>query len=387
MTDSNSSQQWQRLAQKMVWSYSGDESEEMKNQIIARYRAGVRRRNASLAAGVVILCSALIWPLSTYLKHDEAVSVKADSSHNASDAGAVADARFGTQTKAPDAHGDGVSGLASDTSPRATPLTPGTRFSVEEETGVSTYRIAVGSVRFEKGPSVTRRLVVHVGALTIEDIGTVFTVETLLDAQVHIAVAEGRVRVTWPTGDAELTEGTDGTFPSGYENIAPVSALHRDGSVKIVPDAMDWRTLARNGQNRQALRSIDSDPSRVRNQVADLLLAADVMRLTGNPQRAVPYLNRVVREFPGDTRRPAAAFTLGKVLLNELGRPAAAASMFAIAAQKSSPLAEEAIAREAEAWYRAGNFTKSRMAARKYLEYYPNGARAESVRALNNGTP
>jgi hypothetical protein len=73
-------------------------------------------------------------------------------------------------------------------------------------------------------------------------------------------------------------------------------------------------------------RSIMS--KRVCNQVDDLLLAADVMRLTGHSKRAAPYLKRVVGGFSRDPRSASAAFALGKVYLDELEQPRQAAGVF-----------------------------------------------------------
>ena len=99
------------------------------------------------------------------------------------------------------------------------------------------------------------------------------------------------------------------------------------------------------------------------------------------------YLERVVNQFPHDTRSASAAFTLGKVFLDELGKPRQAAGAFAMAARDNSPLAEEASAREVEAWSRAKEPGRARAAAMRYLRKYPKGARADTVRALADVTP
>jgi len=49
-----------------------------------------------------------------------------------------------------------------------------------------------------------------------------------------------------------------------------------------------------------------------------------------------------------------AAFTLGRVLLDELGRPSEAVDAFPLARSSGGPLAEDALAREVEALSRAG---------------------------------
>ena len=110
----------------------------------------------------------------------------------------------------------------------------------------------------------------------------------------------------------------------------------------------------------------------------DLLLAADVARLSHHSGQAVTPLRRLLASFPGDPRAPLAAFTLGRVLLDELGRPREAAEAFARA--RSGAMAEDALAREVEAWSRAGDSATARTRAELYLQLYPKGRRDRSVR-------
>jgi transmembrane sensor len=114
----------------------------------------------------------------------------------------------------------------------------------------------------------------------------------------------------------------------------------------------------------------------------DLLLAADVNRLSGHPAGAVPLLRRVVKDHEKDPRAPLAAFTLGRVLLDELGQPQAAAEAFARSRSldAAGPLAADALAREVEAWSRAGDLSRARSTAEEYVRKYPKGGRLSSVR-------
>jgi transmembrane sensor len=138
--------------------------------------------------------------------------------------------------------------------------------------------------------------------------------------------------------------------------------------------------LAENGRYDEAHTALKkAGPNAVRDETADLLLAADAARLSGYPAAAVPYLERVVRRHSSDPRSSLASFTLGRVLLDELGRPREAADAFARARAAGGPLAEDALAREVEATSRAGDATRSRELARDYLARYPNGRRAKAV--------
>jgi transmembrane sensor len=111
--------------------------------------------------------------------------------------------------------------------------------------------------------------------------------------------------------------------------------------------------------------------------MGELLLAADTARLSGHPADAVPYLEQAVRQHTGDQRLSLASFTLGRVLLDELGRPAEAARAFNDA--RSGEMAEDALAREVEAWSRGGDTTRARDLALEYEKLYPNGRRLRSV--------
>jgi transmembrane sensor len=83
-----------------------------------------------------------------------------------------------------------------------------------------------------------------------------------------------------------------------------------------------------------------------------------------------------------DRRAPVAAFTLGRVLLDQLGRAAEAAAAFQSARRlwPGGPLAEDALAREADAWDRAGRPERARALATEYLRAYPQGRHAAAMR-------
>jgi transmembrane sensor len=96
----------------------------------------------------------------------------------------------------------------------------------------------------------------------------------------------------------------------------------------------------------------------------------------------VPYFQRLLRDYGGDVRAPVAAFTLGRILLSQLDRPAEAADAFALARRLApgGTLAPDALAREVEAAARAGDRARARRLAEEYLARHPPGRRAASVR-------
>jgi transmembrane sensor len=95
-------------------------------------------------------------------------------------------------------------------------------------------------------------------------------------------------------------------------------------------------------------------------------------------------LRRLLLEHRADARAPLAAFTLGRILLMELAQPGEAALAFAEvrALAPAGPFAEDALAREAEAWNKAGDAGKAAARAREYLRLYPHGRRAGSLQGL-----
>ena len=115
-----------------------------------------------------------------------------------------------------------------------------------------------------------------------------------------------------------------------------------------------------------------------------MLVAADKARISGHVEQAADLLRRLLREHRTDARAPLAAFTLGRMLLMELERPLEAAAAFAEARRLSpgGPFAEDALAREVEAFSKAGATTQAHDSAEEYLRLYPEGRRAATVRVM-----
>jgi transmembrane sensor len=115
-------------------------------------------------------------------------------------------------------------------------------------------------------------------------------------------------------------------------------------------------------------------------------MAADRARLAGHAAEGAELLRKLVRVHPADPRAPLAAFTLGRLLLMELGRPADAAAAFA-EARRLSPkgaFAEDALAREVEALAKAGLTADAQARADEYRRLYPNGRRMATVRTAGS---
>ncbi len=212
--------------------------------------------------------------------------------------------------------------------------------AVENSERRVTIELGRGRGRFDVVPMTARSFEVHAGDVTIAVVGTVFTVERVAD-RVGVSVERGSVRVNWGMGQRQLNGGENGWFPPLQVKSGATSA-------------------------------------------ENLLAAADAARLAGRPQDGVMLLRRLLREHGADPRAPLAAFTLGRVLMMEIDRPREAAAAFADAGARAprGPFAEDALAREVEAWSRAGDAVRAGARAREYLRRFPNGRRADAVRTF-----
>ena len=86
-------------------------------------------------------------------------------------------------------------------------------------------------------------------------------------------------------------------------------------------------------------------------------------------------LKRLLANHARDPRAPSAAFTLGWLLMKELGKPREAALAFsrAEALAPRGNLAEDATARAVEAWVAAGDRSRAKAEVGRYRQKYPHG--------------
>ena len=256
--------------------------------------------------------------------------------------------------------------------------------------------LVAGRARFDVQRRPTRRFRVRAGDVTVEVLGTSFEVEREA-GRAHVAVRRGRVAVRWPGGRTELVAGEAGWFPRSEASDAPGEksaevAEERRATASARPSARkresaaSWREPARQGQFERAYALMNEARTAIADDVDDLLLAADTARLSGHPHAALPYLRRVVAKHAADSRASLAAFTLGGVLMQQLGQPREAEAAYARARALSfnASLAEDALARQVEAAHRAGDAAHARALAAEYLERYPGGRRTRAVKRFGD---
>jgi transmembrane sensor len=278
-------------------------------------------------------------------------------------------------------------------------------------------RLSSGVAHFDVVPNAQRRFDVMAGGIEVSVVGTVFDVERTAQ-RVRVAVSRGKVRVRaldgWhfvQAGESSWFEdrvdspavsaapAVPTTLDSPSDPASAVGALETNASVSV-PNATGksratrahrasshdegpraaWRSLSQSGDYDAAYRLI-AEGSAVEDSSEALLDAADAARLSGHPEAAIVYLRKVLREHRASPVAPLAAFTLGRVLLDRLGQPSEAADAFA-AARELAPqgsLAQDALAREVEAFSKAGHPQEAYQRARLYVSRYPDGRRLRAV--------
>lgn len=263
--------------------------------------------------------------------------------------------------------------------------------------------LVAGRAHFEVVHDPLRSFVVEARPYRVEVIGTVFDVERD-GREVSVGVTRGKVRVYGPQGAEDVVAGQIKRWPAVVaapvapavvpEPAAPAiedepaqdgmveehAAKPRARAIKRGAAGASWRSLSQSGQYDAAFDALQRT-SGVENDPAALMLAADAARLSGHAPSAVQYLVRVMNEHKASPVAPLAAFTLGRVYLDQLGQPDKAADAFqtARALAPNGSLAQDALAREVEALSKGGNAQKAYVRAREYMSQYPNGRRLRAV--------
>jgi transmembrane sensor len=337
-----------------------------------RKETGRRRRSVAFGAVAIAAAAALIVGWSASRRHSGRSSAVADrASPNDAPRAALAAPTHEV--------------LALDDGSEVTLLDQESHADVtESKADRVSVALTKGRAQFRIKHTPERTFVVQVGGVRIEDLGTTFVIERGA-SEVVVTVSEGALRVSWDDRSAELTAGGRGTYPIGSQQSEQDKPAPHAASAARGASGEAWRTAAREGRYGPAFNLLQQDGfETVRDEPNDLLLAADVARLSGHPRDAVKPLRTLLHRYRRDPRSPAAAFTLGSVLMRDLGRPREAAQAFADAERlaPSGNLAEDAIARAAEAWHRAGDDTRARAELARYASAYPRGRHLASLRGM-----
>jgi transmembrane sensor len=246
-------------------------------------------------------------------------------------------------------------------------LSGGARFEPIESSASSFIAVLErGTASFDIRPGGPRRWQIECGLATVEVVGTRFSCARGAD-RLHVGVERGMVLVRGErvanrarrlvAGEsldvlgataADTTDlgNTGSTNHAGNSDNAEPEAPAAEPAQPEHPGAAgghngpSWRELARNGRHREAFATLG--PQGIRREakrlgIADLFALADVARLSGHPSEAVAPLQRIVDGFAADPQAPLAAFALGRLQLDDLDQPRAAAASFSRALQLGAP--------------------------------------------------
>lgn len=145
-----------------------------------------------------------------------------------------------------------------------------------------------------------------------------------------------------------------------------------------------WQRLANNGDYEGALVEIGAAGGFERilqtASAEQLMLLSDVARATGQQQRALAALRRIVSEHASDPVAPLAALNMGN-LLDKMGDGAGATQAFAVyrALSPKGDFAEDALVRQIRSAVSAGQQDLARRLVRQYETDFPEGRRADEV--------
>ncbi|MEM1349888.1 MAG: FecR domain-containing protein [Myxococcota bacterium] len=266
-----------------------------------------------------------------------------------------------------------------------------------------------GKARFDVVPNPKRTFEVRAGDVRVEVLGTSFDV-TYEVGRVSVDVAHGRVRVVAPDEEYVLTAGErvavlveerspeedkPTEVPEPLDPIAPEEGTDSAPSVKAARRVREarperWQDMVDDGRFEDAANMLEVERTTPTLDTLDeYLLAADAMVHVGRPQRALDYLGQGLERFPDARSAAVAKFQRARILLRDAKRYEDAARAFAsIADDAGAPsLHEDALAREIQAWARAGRPDMARARAKLYFERFPHGRRRKLVERYSGVTP
>jgi transmembrane sensor len=281
-------------------------------------------------------------------------------------------------------------------------LEPGGSIATTENDGQRASLVLVqGEATFDIVPS-QRQWTIDAGLATIEVLGTRFRVQRT-DQEVDVSVERGTVRLrsehldisqqllrpgeTARIAIGPTNEETDGDGQQVVEAEEAEQATQEEME-PLASTSTPWEALARRGRFEEAYgrlgsRGLATQTEQARS-IEELLLLADVARLSGHPREAVAPLEQAIAQYSAHRRASVAAFTLGRLHADVLGSPTGAVSAFerCLALGPPAALHADALARLAEARNRAGDREGAQAAAQEYLERYPDGQRARFLGTL-----
>lgn len=172
----------------------------------------------------------------------------------------------------------------------------------------------------------------------------------------------------------------------------PPSGGSTAGGNKGVAARPTWQNLANKGEYEAALVEIAQAGGYERVLASaspeQLMLLSDVARATGQQQRALSALKRIVEQHTNDPVAPLAALNMGN-LLDKMGDGAGATKAFARyrALSPKGEFAEDALVRQLRSAVKAGQQALARKLVHQYEADFPDGRSAGEVAQLADQLP
>lgn len=234
------------------------------------------------------------------------------------------------------------------------------------------------------------RLELHEGAVVVSG--------GLLDRGARVSAGE-TLRIDVRAGRMDLVKTSKLTAAASVEPAPAVSASvepappapHAAPSMSAASSASapprTWQPLAASGKYNAALelaKQVGFGHECDHAGAADVVLLGDVARLAGDVPRAQEAYRAVRRRFPKTGYASTAAFSLGRLAFERQHAYAEAATWFETALREGGPFARDAAGRLIEAKKAAGDLAGAKVAARNYLDRWPNGPHAALARGLHS---
>jgi transmembrane sensor len=276
--------------------------------------------------------------------------------------------------------------LVESSTPRTTTLSDGSRIEVwsgsalevlENDGDAFVCALRRGRATFEVVPGGPRRWRVEVGSVAVEVVGTLFHVDRRGDS-VAVEVHRGAVLIR----GENVRDGVQKLQAGERLEVGTARAADPGAGPPLPPPVLPPPVTSSEATAAKGSAAVASGAASAPAPSIDLLTLADRQRRRGDLEGAIQTLKLAVERGSDDTRGAMAAFTLGKLLLDGVGRPGEAQSAFRTCLDRSPPsaLAEDALTRLVEAQVRSGAREAALASAREYQRRYPNGRRLSDVR-------